>query len=302
MKKRAVRMVVLTCTLAISLAPISASAAPDGQPQASESGMEAAGDTEAADPLGMDGGSNASGTLEGQEETGEIQGTTEGSDGEGSDPTDTEEEGQGMENRDGSSANETPEAGRNEHVSAERLRTEKGSNIAPTASQEEDGDGEDIGGDIDTMNQDVEEDEKPSYTAPEDSRHANVSFAITEAVSSAFFTELTYPVSIGLKEVDTGDRVTLTVRSAGQILEVEKGDYAVVSVKDSGKVPLSVPGDTLHIYENTEYTVRFAANNILKMLTDFLADNIFLACFFAFAAIFYKKVFIPRFASDARRR
>lgn len=298
MKIRTVRMAVLTCTLAISLAPVSVSAAPGGQVQASESSMEAAGNTEAEEPLGMDGDSNAGGTLEGQEETGEIQGTTEGPEGDGSGNPDTEDEGQETENRDGSGADETPEADQKEHISAERLRTEKGSNIAPTASQEEDGDGEDI----DTMDQDVEEEEKASYTAPEDSRHANVSFAITEAVSSAFFTELIYPVSIGLKEVDTGDRVTLTVRSAGQILEVEKGDYAVISVKDSGKVPLSVPGDTLHIYENTEYTVRFAANNILKMFTDFLADNIFLACFFAFAAIFYKKVFIPRFASDVRRQ
>ena len=300
MKKRTVRMAVLTCTLAISLAPVSASAAPGGQTQASESSMEAAGNTEAAEPLGMDGDSNAGGTLEGQEETGEIQGTTEEPDGDGSDNPDTEEEGQETENRDESGADETPKSDQKEHISAERLMTERGGNIAPTASQEEDGEGEDIGGNI--MDQGMEEEEKPSYTAPEDSRHANVSFAITEAVSSAFFTELTYPVSIGLKEVDTGDRVMLTVRSAGQILEVEKGDYAVVSVKDSGKVPLSVPGDTLHIYENTEYTVRFAANNVLKMFTDFLADNIFLACFFAFAAIFYKKVFIPRFASDARRR
>lgn len=220
MKKRTVRMAVFTCTLAISLAPVSASAAPGGQTQASESSMEADGNTEAADLLGTDGDSNAGGTLEGQEETGEIHGTAEGPERDGSDIPDTEEEGQETENRDGSGADETPEAGQKEHVSAERLRTERGSNIAPTASQEEDGEGEDIGGDIDTMDQDAEEEEKPSYTAPEDSRHANVSFAITEAVSSAFFTELTYPVSIGLKEVDTGDRVTLTVRSAGQILEV----------------------------------------------------------------------------------
>lgn len=300
MKKRTVRMAVLTCTLAISLAPVSALAAPDGQPQVSGSSMDADGNVEAEDPLGLDEGGNAGDTPEGQEETGEIQETTEEPGGDESDKPDTEEEGKETENGGGSGTEDTQGTGQKEHVSAERLRAEKGGNIAPTASPEEDGDEEDIGGDI--MNQEMEEEEKPSYTAPEDSRHANVSFAITEAVSSAFFTELTYPVSIGLKEVDTGDRVTLTVRSAGQILEVEKGDYAVVSIKDSGKVPLSVPGDTLHIYGNTEYTVRFAANNILKMCTDFLADNIFLACFFAFAALFYKKVFIPRFASDARRR
>ena len=76
----------------------------------------------------------------------------------------------------------------------------------------------------------------------------------------------------------------------------------MISLKDSGKIPLSVAGDTLHIYKNTEYPVRFAVNNGLRMFTDFFADNIFLACFFIFAALFYKKAIIPRFASDAKRR
>ncbi len=154
-----------------------------------------------------------------------------------------------------------------------------------------------------TQGADTTEDEadKPSYTAPENDRHVNVSFSFMGSTTSASFSKLTYPLSLGLKEVDTGDKVTLTVKSDGQILEIEKGDYAITFLKDSGKVPLSVAGDTLHIYENTEYPVRFAANNALKMFTDFLADNIFLACFFVFAALFYKKAIIPRFASDARR-
>lgn len=143
--------------------------------------------------------------------------------------------------------------------------------------------------------------EKTSYTAPEDNRHANVSFTFTESAASAFFSRLTYPLSLSLKEVDTGDKLKLTIKSAGQILEVEKGDYVITSLKDSGKVPLSVAGDTLHIYESTTYPVRFAANNTLKMFTDFLADNIFLACFFIIAALLYKKAIISRFANDVGR-
>lgn len=185
------------------------------------------------------------------------------------------------------------ETGSQGHMTAEDLKAEKRNTPREAAAgTEKDEDGLDPGC----------RDEKPSYTAPEDSRRANVSFSFTEAASSAFFSKLSYPLSMRLKEVDTGARVTLTVKSDGQILEVEKGDYIVTFLKDSGKIPLSVAGDTLHIYKNTEYPVRFAANNGLRMFTDFLADNIFLACFFIFAALFYKKVIIPRFASDAKRR
>ncbi len=148
----------------------------------------------------------------------------------------------------------------------------------------------------------ISKEDKPSYTAPENTQNANVSFSFTEAATSAYFSKFTYPLTLSLKEVDTGVKATLIIKSKGQILEVEKGDYAVISLKDNGKIPLSVVGDTLHIYSNTEYPVRFAANNMLKTLTDFLADNLFLACFFVFAALFYKKIIILRFASDAVRR
>ena len=155
-------------------------------------------------------------------------------------------------------------------------------------------------GSLDTEN--IGEEDKVSYTAPENTRHANVSFSFMEVATSAYFSKLTYPLTLGLKEVDTGHKATLIIKSEGQILEDEKEDYAVTSLKDSGKIPLSVAGDTLHIYGNTEYPVRFAANNALKTLMDFLADNIFLICFFAVAALFFKKVIISRFASDARGR
>ncbi len=141
----------------------------------------------------------------------------------------------------------------------------------------------------------------PSYSAPEDEQHVRVSFHFEEASTSAYFSDLTYPLTLRLKEVDTGRKLTLTIKSDGQILEVEKGDYSVQSLKDSGKVPLTVAGDILHLYQNTEYPVRFSANNGLKMFMDFLADNVLLVVFFVFAALFYKAVIIPRFASDIRR-
>jgi len=221
MRKQTIRMAVLTCTLTLSLIPMSAVAAPSAAGQITETG---AGDIrpDMAETDGMEGTANSAARAA---ETEEAQG-------------------------------------------------------ADTTEDEAD---------------------KPSYTAPENDRHANVSFSFMGSTTSASFSKLTYPLSLGLKEVDTGDKVTLIVKSDGQILEIEKGDYAITFLKDSGKVPLSVAGDTLHIYENTEYPVRFTANNALKMFTDFLADNIFLACFFVFAALFYKKAVISRFASDARR-
>lgn len=201
-----------------------------------------------------------------------------------------------------------PETGGQSRMTAEQLKAEKNSstdNIAADAHQNPEPDtagtvdGADNPEGVDPEYNAMEE--KTSYTAPEDKRHANVSFTFTESAASAFFSRLTYPLSLSLKEVDTGDKLKLTIKSDGQILEVEKGDYVITALKDSGKVPLSVAGDTLHIYENTTYPVRFAANNALKMFTDFLADNIFLACFFIIAALLYKKAIIPRFANDVGR-
>lgn len=297
---------MLTCTLAISLAPVSAYAAPGRQPQTAEASTEAGAETEAAESLGLgeeDAGSasrvaDTQAEQEGQEghpETEEGQGESGGTgeDTGASDGASTAEgQGGGAENL----AEDPAAAKEQDRITAERIQAEKKVDTAPSAL-EDDSEEEDV------WEEELDdEEERPIYTAPEDSRHANASFAFLEAASSAYFKELTYPVSVGLKEVDTGDRVTLTIRSSGQILEVEKGDYAIISVKDSGKVPLSVPGDTLHIYENTEYQIRFAANNALKMFTDFLMDNIFLACLFACAALLYKKVFIPMFANDVKRR
>lgn len=194
------------------------------------------------------------------------------------------------------------DTGGQEWKTAEHLRAKKDNRAFVVDMM---GDTSDREKDPDAKDSDMEDgggEEKLSYTAPEDSRHANVSFSFEQASASAYFSKLAYPLTLSLKEIDTGDRIALTVKSEGQILEVEKGDYAVTSIKDSGRVPLSVAGDTLHIYDNTEYSVRFAANNALKMFTNFLADNVFLVCFFAFAALFYKKVIISKFANDARRR
>lgn len=301
MNKHTAKMAMLTCTFAISLATASAYAAPGRQPQTTEISTEASGATEAADSFDL-GEEDANGVSEavdtqaeqedqeGRQETEERQGESE-EDTKGISDTSAAEE-QGMEGH----AEDLTATKNQDHVTAERIQAEKNVDTAPPAL-EDDGKEEDIGEkELD------DEEEKPIYTAPEDSRHANASFAFLEAASSAYFQKLTYPVSVGLKEVDTGDRVMLTIRSSGQILEVEKGDYAIVSIKDSGKVPLSVPGDTLHIYENTEYQIRFAANNALKMFMDFLMDNVFLACLFVCAALLYKKVFIPMFANDIKRR
>ncbi len=291
---------MLTCTLVISLTHVSVYAVPGSQLQTAESSAEAAGKTEVMDGLGFDGEDTVCTwePIDTRERQGEPEGlpeTEEGQEGAGADGSSTgETEDQGIDVED---SIKEPSAPKNQNrVTAERIQIEK--NVDTAAPTLEDNSEED---NIREHGLDDEED-KPTYTAPEDSRHTNVSFAFSEVASSAYFQELTYPISVGLKEVDTGDRVTLTIRSAGQILEVEKGDYAVVSIKDSGKVPLSVPGDTLHIYGNTEYQVRFVANNALKMFTDFLMDNIFLACFFMCAALLYKKVFIPMFANDVKRR
>lgn len=296
MKKQTVKMAAVAYALAVSLAPASAYAVPGRQPQATESAEAAEAGMESMD--GMDGGYSAADVVKSLEGAEGTAGADE--DGESSRGTNGAREGGSVDADEGEPGAESAESTADrdrERKSAGSLQEEKAGDLIPPQALPENDAAEDLPGLAEE-----EEEEKPAYTAPEDTRHANVSFAMTEAVSSAFFSKLTYPVEISLREVDTGSRTTLTVRSAGQILEMEKGDYAVISVKDSGKVPLSVPGDTLHIYENTEYTVRFAANNALKMFIDFLKDNIFLAFFLAFAALFYKKAIIPRFADDIRKR
>lgn len=274
MRKNLTRVAMLACTFALSLASMSAAAAPLAR-QGTEDRMEE-GSAETVEDTGHE---------EGMDEAGDADGATEGS---------TDEAGEAPETAD--AAGGIPARG---HMTAEQLKEEKGGGAAAIGTVlydggwEEDADGEDVPDG---------EGSRPAYTAPEDTRHANVSFSFNEEAASAYFSKLTYPLTLGLKEVDTRKKISMTIKSEGQILEVDKGDYTVTSLKDSGKIPLSIAADTLHIYENTEYPVRFAANSALKMFTDFLADNIFLGVFLVFAAIFYQKVFIPRFASDVRRR
>ena len=286
-------MAALACVFALSFTSINAAAAPTEtwlttEAETGDNRSDAAEPGTAAD--------NAEGSIEATT-TDEV----DTSDGEA-------EEGIPANAETGSEEAGIQETGEQGRMTAEQLKEEKNSatgNMASDVHQNPELDTADTTDEADSLKgldpgYDVME-EKPTYTAPEDSRHANVSFTFTESSSSAFFSKLTYPLSLNLREVDTGDKVKLTVKSDGQILEIEKGDYVITALKDSGKVPLSVAGDTLHIYENTTYPVRFAANNALKMFTDFLADNIFLACFFVIAALLYKKAIIPRFANDVGR-
>lgn len=304
-----IRMAVLGCTAALSFTPVSVAAAPRTGQTAETTAEDIIGtaDTE-NDTVEADGARGTSAWDAGETDSPDGAKDAEGADeeageadadGESEDPMEAGED-DGLEATSDTAGNAVDTGGQ-ERKTAEQLRTEKGGS-ATSATSAADNEADLDEGMEDMEYDEDEEEEKPSYTAPEDSRHANVSFSFAQASASAYFSKLTYPLTLSLKEVDTGDRLTLTVKSEGQILEVEKGDYAVTSIKDSGRIPLSVAGDTLHIYDNTEYSVRFAANNALKMFTDFLADNIFLVCFFAFAALFYKKVIIPRFASDVRRK
>lgn len=146
--------------------------------------------------------------------------------------------------------------------------------------------------------------ENPStkYSSPENTRHVNVSFLFKEKSNTFDSLTLTYPLTLKLQEVDTKDKLSITIKSSGHILEIEQGDYEVTLLKDSGKIPISVNSDILHLYENTEYTIEYRANRGLKMFQDFIADNIFLFLFFAVAAFFYDKIIVRKFSQNQRNR
>lgn len=289
---------VLACAFSLTVAPVGALAAPPSDTETVAEETDAAEEQEDAenghtedgttDPAEDGGGEGAGGTEDG-ENTSETGAATEDEDEGAEEPetseadADADEDGAASETKAANSVVLPAHAADPETTAADEAEAEK--------------EDEEVSEYEDEIIPDT-----PTYSAPADERHVNVSFNFTETVSSSYFSELTYPLTLSLKEVDTGRKLTLTIKSEGQILEVEKGDYAVRTLKDSGKVPLTVAGDTLHMYENMEYPVRFAANNALKMFMDFLADNILLVLFFAFAALFYKAVVIPRFASDIRRR
>ena len=291
---------VLACAFSLTVAPVGALAAPPSDTETVAEETDAAEEQEDAEN-----GHTEDGTADPAED-GEGEDTEGAEDGEHTDETGADSEDEDAEEPETSEANADTEEGGTETTAAAETKAANSVVLPAHATEPETTAAEEAEAEEPDEETSEYEDEiipdTPTYSAPADEQHVNVSFDFTESSSSAYFSGLTYPLTLSLKEVDTGRKLTLTIKSEGQILEVEKGDYAVRSLKDSGKVPLMVAGDTLHMYQNMEYPVRFAANNALKMFMDFLADNILLVLFFAFAALFYKAVVIPRFASDIRRR
>lgn len=156
---------------------------------------------------------------------------------------------------------------------------------------------EDEGETDDAEPEETEASQEDIYTAPEDKNHVNVSFQFTNASG----TKPVYPVNLVLKEVDTGVKEKITIRSSGQIVELEHGDYQVVSMKDGGTVPLVASGQTMSIYKNARYTIQFQQNRAKKMFSDFLKDNILLIVLFLGAAAIYNATIIKNFNKHPRR-
>ena len=182
-------------------------------------------------------------------------------------------------------------------------------NTPETSAEEESDIGEEEGETEDTeteQDEDETEEAEPEetdtsqediYTAPEDKNHVNVSFQFTNASG----TKPVYPVNLILKEVDTGIKEKITIRSSGQIVELEHGDYQVASIKDGGSMPLVASGQTMSIYKNARYTIQFQQNRARKMFSDFLKDNILLIVIFLGAAALYNATIIKNFNKHPRR-
>lgn len=145
--------------------------------------------------------------------------------------------------------------------------------------------------------EEAESEQEDIYTAPENKSHVNISFRFTNASGI----RPVYPVNLILKEVDTGAKEKLTIRSSGQIVELEHGDYQVISMKDSGVMPLVTSDQTMSIYENTSYTIQFQQNRGKKMFFDFLKDNALLIVVFIGAAAVYNATIIKNFNKHPRR-
>lgn len=145
--------------------------------------------------------------------------------------------------------------------------------------------------------EETEASQEDIYTAPENKNHVNVSFQFTNASG----TKPVYPVNLVLKEVDTGVKEKITIRSSGQIVELEHGDYQVASIKDGGSMPLVASGQTMSIYKNARYTIQFQQNRARKMFSDFLKDNILLIVVFLGAAALYNATIIKNFNKHPRR-
>lgn len=206
---------------------------------------------------------------------------------------------------------ETPQAEPTQETpeTQEALESEGTENTPETSAEEESDIGEEEGETEDTeteQDEDETEEAEPEetdtsqediYTAPEDKNHVNVSFQFTNASG----TKPVYPVNLILKEVDTGIKEKITIRSSGQIVELEHGDYQVVSMKDGGTMPLVASGQTMSIYKNARYTIQFQQNRARKMFSDFLKDNILLIVIFLGAAALYNATIIKNFNKHPRR-
>lgn len=211
---------------------------------------------------------------------------------------------------------ETPQAEPTQETpeTQEALESEGTENTPETSAEEESDIGEEDGETEDTeteQDEDETEEAEPEetepeetetsqediYTAPEDKNHVNVSFQFTNASG----TKPVYPVNLILKEVDTGIKEKITIRSSGQIVELEHGDYQVISMKDGGSMPLVASSQTMSIYQNARYTIQFQQNRARKMFSDFLKDNVLLIVVFLGAAALYNATIIKNFNKHPRR-
>ena len=203
-----------------------------------------------------------------------------------------------LETKDVESVPETSAEENTEEDSEEESDTEEHEDevqdqeIEQDKSQDENGDETD-----DAEPKGTEPGQEDIYTAPENKNHVNISFQFTNASG----TKPVYPVNLVLKEVDTGAKEKVTIRSSGQIVELEHGDYQVVSIKDGGTMPLVTSNQTMSIYKNARYTIQFQLNRAKKMFFDFLKDNILLIVVFIGAAAVYNATIIKNFNKHPRR-
>ena len=203
-----------------------------------------------------------------------------------------------LETKDVESVPETSAEENTEEDSEEESDTEEHEDevqdqeIEQDKSQDENGDETD-----DAEPKGTEPGQEDIYTAPENKNHVNISFQFTNASG----TKPVYPVNLVLKEVDTGAKEKVTIRSSGQIVELEHGDYQVVSMKDGGTMPLVTSNQTMSIYKNARYTIQFQQNRAKNMFFDFLKDNILLIVVFIGAAAVYNATIIKNFNKHPRR-
>jgi len=203
-----------------------------------------------------------------------------------------------LETKDAESVPETSAEENMEKDSEEESDAEENENeVQDQETKQDKSQGEDEDEADDAEPEETESSQEDIYTAPENKNHVNISFQFTNASG----TRPVYPVNLVLKEVDTGAKEKITIRSSGQIVELEHGDYQVVSMKDGGTMPLVASNQTISIYKNARYTIQFRQNRAKKMFFDFLKDNILLIVIFIGAAAVYNATIIKNFNKHPRR-